>query len=491
MTESTTEGVGGSARNAALAVLALAAALCVIRMTAPADLLDKDQERPASYALDVIRNGHWICQFDWKGAVASKPPLLTWLIALASLPGHRVTLLTLYLPSAVAMTGLALLICRVGSRHFGPRAGLFGGLLFLLAPLSVRLLILVRTDALFSFTVALAAFAAFYAGERGKGWTWFWLAAALATLTKGPLGVAFAISGLFAVLWERRGPEPMPLRGNQAFGIALFLIMTVGWFVMAYRVVGDGLIDKMIRSEIIEQSLQNPHADPFYQRLIFPILYFIHRNLPASLLALVAFVRLIRWPAADPRERRMERFLFCWFWIGLLILSLGQHQRADLVAPIIAPAALLAGRELDRWMRCFVPRYVAMASVACVAAALAHFAVYYHLVVPREEPVIRTAQVREFADELRGTVGGDFPFIHVDDPFLLQFYLNTMRERVRCREARVLLAGNAPAFAVVRAKGDDMTCILDNTSNVYEVARCPRTGEPYIRILGNRPTMER
>jgi len=39
--------------------------LFVIRLMALSDLMDKDPERPASYVLDALKNGHWICQTDW------------------------------------------------------------------------------------------------------------------------------------------------------------------------------------------------------------------------------------------------------------------------------------------------------------------------------------------------------------------------------------------------------------------------------------------
>ncbi|HEY5909861.1 MAG TPA: hypothetical protein VJA21_04575, partial [Verrucomicrobiae bacterium] len=49
--------------------------LFAIRFTAPPDLMDRDQERPAAYILDVLRHGHWLVQTDLRGQITSKPPL--------------------------------------------------------------------------------------------------------------------------------------------------------------------------------------------------------------------------------------------------------------------------------------------------------------------------------------------------------------------------------------------------------------------------------
>src|SRR6266851_1355617 len=72
-------------------IAAVAACLFAVRLAAPPNLLDKDQEHPAAYVLDVVKNGNWLCQHDLEGAVSSKPPLWTWLSALATLAHGRIS----------------------------------------------------------------------------------------------------------------------------------------------------------------------------------------------------------------------------------------------------------------------------------------------------------------------------------------------------------------------------------------------------------------
>ena len=59
----------------------------------------------------------------------NKPPLYPWSIALASLPGGRVTAATAQVPVAVAAIATAVVTCLLGARLFGRRAGLSAGLI--------------------------------------------------------------------------------------------------------------------------------------------------------------------------------------------------------------------------------------------------------------------------------------------------------------------------------------------------------------------------
>src|SRR5262245_50635727 len=167
---------------APVALVGLPAVLFTLRLVGPSNLLDQDQERPATYVLDVLKNGNWICQRDLTGDITSKPPFYTWLSAIAALVVGRVNLFALYLHGALAATGIALLLLRSGGRHFGRRAGIFAAIAILLTSAGMKEFGLARTDGVFAFTVTLAALLAYQAWTEGRGWTWFWVASAVATL---------------------------------------------------------------------------------------------------------------------------------------------------------------------------------------------------------------------------------------------------------------------------------------------------------------------
>src|SRR5687767_12095377 len=140
----------------------LGLALFLVRLTAPFDLADGyHQERQACYVQDILQNGHWVCQRDVNGEIASKPPMHAWLAALFSLPFQQPNRFTLSLPGALATIGLAWLIFFQGAKFFGTTAAGLGAVLYLVSSIAAKQIALVRIDGLFAFTVVCTALATF------------------------------------------------------------------------------------------------------------------------------------------------------------------------------------------------------------------------------------------------------------------------------------------------------------------------------------------
>jgi len=455
------------------AVIVLCACLFVIRLTSPPDLIGQDQERPASYALDAVKNGNWLCQRDFLDDITSKPPLYTWLVAGLTLINGRISLLALYLPGALAACGTALLVLLAGRKLFGIRAAFFASLTLLLTSAGFKEFGLARTDGVFAFWVTGSALLAFRAWNRGGGWMWFWLAAAVATLTKGPLGLVLGAGGLLACRWERKSGVPLPLRGSHWAGLGIFLLLCGGWFLLAWWQQGQAVVDKMIGKELVGHAVANRHGNLpgtlFYQ----PPLYFLARAAPWSLFAYLGFWRVWKTPAANPAERRFERFLFCWFFAGLLIFCIAPQQRGDHLWPLLPAGALLAGRELSRLTARLRPATVQLVTAVLAVLFVAGFVGYYFGVRPRSLSVKQTVALRQLARQAETEFGSEFPLTHVDDRMTFQIYLNTLRPAVSPERAAALLRGPEAALVAV----DDLKKL--------EVARQP--GDPPFFILLPRP----
>ncbi len=458
-----------------------------IRMSAPADLEGYAQARNIGYIIDLVERGNWLAQRDIEGRIISKPPLHTWTIAPFAL-ALGVNRLPLVLPSFLAVMALTLLVFHIGKRQFGLLAGGFAGLAVVLAPMMSKHLGLVRSDALFTLWIAAGAWSAYRAWAHGKSWTWFWLFAALSTLTKGPLGLVISASGLLAWFWEkRRFPGTRTPSGSHLPGLLLFALLCGGWFAAAVSVHGRELVDKLIFDELLGQAT-GARKDSFPgANFPEPTLNLLSRFVPFSFLGFYGLWRVVRRPPEDPDERRFGRFLAMWVFPGLLILSLAAHHRGDLVLPLWPPLALLAGAEGARLARRFpAPRVVAAASAVGVLL-LAYAAITYHGGASARNKVIRySEEIRKAAEAFRESGIPPDEVAYLDTPTTFQMYLGssriwTTREKIRASVS----AGNPPRY--LGTESDAVDAEAFGAKEAVEVFRRPEDSEPaVVRIFEMR-----
>lgn len=476
--------------------------LFIVRMTGPIDIMDRDQERPAAYVLDCIDNGHWASQRDVFGFVMSKPPFYTWLAAVPTYLMGRVSRLSLALPSGLAVFGIALILFRAGERYLGRRAGFWAGLMFLLTTGTYKQLGLIRTDPVLGFTVILGVWVAFEAWRGRRTWVWFWLIAAASMLTKGPVGPAFMLGALAAVVWERLRPVPAEptaddapalrpsiARWSQLAGIALFLGITGGWFALAYVEDGQDFIAKVIGRELVHHAV-GEQGEPYALRFLSPLGYLLTRYLPWTLLSVWGVWRSLARPAPDPDARRFERFLLCHLAVGLVLLAMATHKRDDLVFPLAPAVMLFAGRELARLVpgRRWKP---ALAAAVCltVLAWVGH-AAYEHKVRAAKPQNAKSRALQQLAQQVKLEVPEKFPFMHFASPYGFQFFMDTIWRYTPPELAGELLRGDRPAFVVVAHPElfeKHTGLALDE---LHELWRCELDGQPYVLILSNYPELE-
>lgn len=459
--------------------------LFVVRVTGYPRLARHDL-RVSAYVLDAVQNGNWFVQKDSTGEIASKPPLLTWIAAAATLLTGRISRFTIYLPAAVSLCATSLVLFFAGRRMFGFRAGFLAAFAYVVSPIGYTQLGTARYDGVLALFVILAALAAYRAWVSGSGWTWFWLAAAVGTLAKGPLEVLLGAAGLLAAFWERRNGSPVPFRGSHLVGILVFLLLTGGWFALAYGELGQPLIDKMIGRELVGHALGS--ADETSPLDLFkPPVDFLQGFAPWSLLTLYAIWRNWKRPEREVAIRRFERFLICGFLIGLTIFCLAGHQKSRLIVPLMPFAALLAGRELSKITGSWSNGRVFRTAMVVVVLVVAGVFVHAHFLLRRSAAVQQTLGAVQVSKLIIERLGVDPPLTYVDGPLAVQFYLNSVRPSVSFERAAALLQGDDAAWAAVGDFEALEKALGVDAKPLHEVLRWPETGEPWIRVVGNQP----
>jgi 4-amino-4-deoxy-L-arabinose transferase-like glycosyltransferase len=468
-----------------LSLFVLTLAIYVIRLTGPTDLEADAQQRIVGYVMDAVWRGNWLVQTEVRGWLMSKPPFHTWVVAgFAGIFG--INRITLTLPSALAVFGMAWLAYLAGRRSFRGMAGVYAGVACVLAPMMSRHVALVRTDAFFAFAVTIAALAAYRAWERRDGWVLFWLASAVATLTKGPLGLALGAMGLLAFFWERRGnPSAKRPAGPLGSGIGLFLAITLGWLAWATYRYGYPLIDKLFFDELFGQVTGMRKDITPGENIWKPAFFFLIRFAPFSLFAIYGLWRIVRQPAVDETERRFERFLFCWLIGGMLLFSLGAHFRADLLLPLWPAAAILAGREMAR-LAAKLTRPLIGVGTALVAMVLIGVSYWHYHPKAKQSKEIRYSVEADLAGRALADSGLDLQRIwHLNAPVTMQMHLGVYRPWISESAALDLLRTRPDALLAVSNPSRYPKLFGAEGMPLHEVFRWPQGGKdaPLVSVF--------
>jgi 4-amino-4-deoxy-L-arabinose transferase-like glycosyltransferase len=474
-----------------LGILAAVYAVLVgIRLATPDDLGIRDQGRAASYVIDIVQNGNWLWPRDAYG-LGSKPPFHPWVGAVAAYLLGGVNRLARTLPSMLGVFVSVLALYVFGTRRLGWRAGFLAAAAFLLCPFGAKMVGLIRTDPLFASVVLLNGLAALRAWERSRGWMVFWLVAIVSTLTKGPVGVVIAALGLGAVLWERRSGRPLPSRGSLLPGFLLWAAVGAGWLLWAWSVYGDEVLLEVLGRELFRHAAVGDYGEPALANFHHAPFYLLTRFAPWSLFTVAAIVQAIRRPAADEPRRRLDRFLVCWILGGLVVFGFAGHQRGDLVYPLAAPSALLAGSVMARlsWLRSSARAIalVAVCTVLAVPVAVWEYAIHN----PREPMLQRGLALREIGRSVLTEVGPAFPIAYANFPLELQIYEGIWRLDGRGLVGCEYFDASRPAYAVVMDPDRFVASCAEDGIDLTEIYGWHKhRAADAVGIVGNRARLE-
>jgi 4-amino-4-deoxy-L-arabinose transferase-like glycosyltransferase len=477
----------GSVSWLVIALIVLWALLFAMRLLGPVDLVTKSQGLTLSYVVDILTNGSWITAQDNLGDPASKPPLHNWLLVVSVMAFGR-NWFAVALPGALATLATVLWLVQWGSKHLGPRTGYCAGFVYLLSQLTVSLLPVARPDTLFTLCVAVAAGYAFEAWRGDRSWWPFWIWVTLAGLSKGPLGLVLAASGLTAALVMKSGEGRQRRSDGLWGGLLVFLAVNIGWFVAGWLTLGSAFVDEVLVEELVGHAVRNDRGDSLLATFWQPTAYLLGRFLPWSVILFWAIPRVVRRPAEDPREEALERFVTAWLVVGLLLFSFVGHKRADLIAPLVPPAALLVGRQLVDWTRVWSRVRLLVATVVTAAILCGAFT-YYHHVVRARNPLIRlSAAQHAFAEELRAKVknGQVFAYAirsrHPQFSYIPQYVYGTLHRPITMDEAVNLLRGADDVWIVAQ----DIDELVDMAESSGFRPHILLTGDEGLALVSNR-----
>lgn len=196
----------GTSSTSALLLLLLVAALLYLPELGAVDF-HREEGRRVLPAREMLASGDFVLPTLWGEPYLSKPPGIFWLQALAQTFAGGLSEVAARLVSVFATLATALGLFALGRRLYGASAGLYAGLLYLLATESLTKGRLAEIEA----PLALAVFAATGLWWLGRS-SWVaclgsGLALAAALLLKGPAALVFFLGPPIALAVLDRAPR--------------------------------------------------------------------------------------------------------------------------------------------------------------------------------------------------------------------------------------------------------------------------------------------
>jgi len=293
---------------------------------------------------EMLGHGDWITPTFNEASRFDKPILFYWIVMLAFKflgPGLGAARLV----SAVMALGVLALTYALGKSLYGVSASRWAVLVLLTTPLFVLFARTAIPDLTVTFFVTLAVFA-FHRGVASSppraGWLFlFYAAAALGTLTKGPLAIlllGLVVTGFF-MIWKER-PSLRELAPGT--GIVIFLAVFLPWFILMVVRHGPAYLDYIWNIQQKAAAGEARYAWHFYLR------HFFWDFLPWS--PLVAAGLGVFWKHRNDLTAE-KRLPVPWVITIMVFFSLASLKAIRYLLPLTPAYALLAGWFIDRAMK--------------------------------------------------------------------------------------------------------------------------------------------
>ncbi len=310
---------------------------------------DRDEPRYAGTARTMLQTGDFIVPYFHQDFRYQKPVLTYWIVA-GSFALFGVNEFAARLPGGIAAALACVLVERYARRRISARAGTLAGWFLALMPMTWLMAKLCIPDP-FQFLFSTICFVALAELARPSVSTspwrvdrwavWFWLALALATLTKGPIvaGMLLATVALWWLISFRAKARPTwsSLRLGYWAGIPILIVIALPWFAAIYFTAGTGFF-----SESVGHQLAQRLKTSFDGRVWLPGYYLL-----SALIMTLPFTPMVVLGLFNMWQRRRESldasFLLAWAMGPMLMLEAFPSKQPHYYFPSYPALAIAAG----------------------------------------------------------------------------------------------------------------------------------------------------
>ncbi len=308
-------------------------------------LTDPDEVFYCQTAKEMAAKNEWLTPFIFGQPHFEKPILTFWLIEIAYKAWGQTPFAARFFPALFATCGV-MAVYFLGLMGFkDERKAFLSAFILATSVFFVGMGKTVFTDMIFTVLI-LYALTSFMWGmtdrrRQGAGLIGFYVFCALATLTKGPLGLLLPQLSVILFLLYRRQINFLR-NGWVAAGVLLFLGLTLPWYFYMIDHYGQAFISEFFYNDHWRRLLVAEHKTN--DRWFFYPITMIVGLFPWSLFLAAALVDLFK--RLRNHVTAMDYFCLSWILTVFVVFQCAHSKLASYVLPLFPALALMTGNFL-------------------------------------------------------------------------------------------------------------------------------------------------
>ncbi len=320
-----------------LIIIAVLALVTILWGIGSVPLFDPDEPVYAETAREMIKYSDYLSPRIFDNYWYDKPPMYYWLVA-ASIGIFGDGEAAARFPAALMAVATSVMLYFSVSNIFSERAGFWSAIVlttcvefFYLGKAAVT-----DTTLLFFMTAALLCYL--------HKWYWvMYIAMALATVTKGPIGIVFPGAIIFLHLLVTGNLREI-LKMHVIRGLAVYFAIAAPWYYLMYQVHGMEFINTFLGFHNLTRFTTPEHPDRVLWWYYLPVI--ILGMFPWTGM-LVQSVRASISEASSDDLLKMSFFNIWWVFV-LLFFSISQTKLVSYILPMFPALAIIIGWNIAR-----------------------------------------------------------------------------------------------------------------------------------------------
>lgn len=188
---------------------------------------------------------------------------------------------------------------------------------------------------LFFITLSFYIFLKILKDKENAGYAAFFITLALATLTKGPIGLLIVVLGIAGFIIFSR--ERINIKAKDILcGALLYIAVVLPWFLIMFKLHGENYAAHLWARELVNRVGSHSNAAFFFYMPILAI-----RFLPWSLFLPKGIINSVKAIKKGALEKNTHILLLSWFFTVLILFTLMGEKHSQYMLALAPPFALL------------------------------------------------------------------------------------------------------------------------------------------------------